>query len=78
MKIPARVTFDPMGEAEPSEAKDTRPEKEMGRRMKITSELLQRYCYSEECEGCRRKRAGIEPRPHMDKCRARIWEEMRH
>ena len=77
VRIPVRVTFDPMEEAEPSEAREARREKELGRRMRITKPLLEHYGYSEDCEGCRRKRAGMDARLHTDRCRARLWDDMK-
>ncbi len=33
--------------------------------------------HTEGCEGCSRKRAKMEPRLHSEKCRSRIWEDMK-
>ena len=45
--------------------------------MKLTSRLLERYGYSEGCDGCRFGQAGLaEARPHSEQCRARVEEAM--
>ena len=45
------------------------------RRMMITQAMLTRYGYTEGCEGCRYKRAGLpSSRMHSEKCRSRILE----
>ena len=47
------------------------------RRMMITQAMLTRYGYTEGCEGCRYKRAGLpSSRMHSEKCRSRILEAM--
>ena len=46
------------------------------RRLKLTPKMFQKYGYSIEhgidCEGCRRKQAGLEARAHTEECRARM------
>ena len=38
--------------------------------MMITEELLEKYGYTDGCEGCRRRRAGIGERAnHFEACR---------
>ena len=45
--------------------------------MRITGVMLQKYGYTEGCDGCRYKRAGMrEARPHTEVCRRRIDEAM--
>ncbi len=46
--------------------------------MKITRKMLERIGYTEDCEGCRYMQAGMdESRPHTERCRKRIEEEMK-
>ena len=46
--------------------------------MKITLELLERYGYTPNCDGCRfRRLGGSDVRPHTEVCRARIEEAMK-
>ena len=45
--------------------------------MRITGVMLQKYGYTEGCDGCRYKRAGMrEARPHTEVCRRKIGEAM--
>ncbi len=45
--------------------------------MKISKRILDKYGYTEGCERCTHKRAGLqEQRPHTEASRDRIWEEM--
>ena len=45
--------------------------------MRITPAILAKYWYTEGCEGCRFKRAGLsDGRNHSARCRARIMEAM--
>lgn len=47
------------------------------RRLKITQKMLERYGYSEGCEGCRYKETGLrEQRPHSEACRRRVEAAM--
>ena len=48
------------------------------RRLRITKPTLERYGYTEKCEGCRYMQAGMDDqRPHTEQCRQRIEEEMK-
>ena len=46
------------------------------RRMKITESMLQKYGYTEGCEGCRAKAAGMTQKPHGEACRKRIEQAL--
>ena len=47
----------------------------MGRTMRSTDAMLEEHGYSENCEGCRFKQAGLkESRAHTEACRRRIEE----
>ena len=79
LPIPIRVGFDAPMDGVPLRAEEVRKETiGSGRRIKITAAMLEKYGYTEDnCEGCRRKRAGLaEQRPHSEGCRNRIHEEM--
>ena len=70
--IPIRVNFDAPAEDEPVPAQPEERHRQI-RRMKLTGRILEKYGYSENCEGCRFKRAGLsESRNHTDECRKRI------
>ena len=72
--IPVRVRHDPPAQEEPAPAAHKQPEV---RRMRINNALLAKYGYTEGCEGCRFKSAGLnETRGHSEVCRRRIWEAM--
>ena len=45
--------------------------------MRITSEVLKKYGYTDDCEGCRHKRANLgESINHTEACRARIQQAL--
>ena len=45
--------------------------------MRINNAILEKYGYTENCEGCRFKQAGMnETRGHSEVCRERILEAM--
>ena len=75
-RIPVRVRF---GEEEPVDSEDGEAKtKEVEfRRFRITPELLEKHGYTDNCEGCRHKKAKMKStRPHTEECRNRIREEM--
>ena len=82
-KIPIRVSFD---EADGADGQHHSHGGEQGeqqarrmriQRMRITSEVLKKYGYTDDCEGCRLKRANLsESRNHTEACRARIQQAM--
>ena len=78
LAIPIRVNFDAPGPEEPLGYQDLRNES-VGRRMRITKEILRDYDHhNDDCEGCRRQRAGMhEQRPHTESCRDQLLERMR-
>ena len=75
--IPLRVNFDPPVDSTPLESRPLRQEKGM-RRMMITGKLLEKYGYTEGCEGCKCKRSGMTDvrSDHTEACRARIEAAM--
>ena len=72
--VPIRINFDMPAEAMPlAEGPQVRPRQ--ARRMKITSRMLEQYGFTEGCEGCRFKQAGLEEsRNHSEVCRKRVEE----
>ena len=53
----------------------------ISRELRITDQVLQEFGFTDDCEGCERKRAGnrgkaIGQRAHSAACRQRIYEEM--
>ena len=76
LNIPIKVNFDPPEEADVIPSRPLREETQ-ARRMRITGAMLDQYGYTDNCEGCRLKRAGLEEqRPHTQTCRTRIYEEL--
>ena len=77
-RVPIRVSFDEPtsdGVPPPPVVSEDRPRDI--RRMNITSKLLEKYGFTEGCEGCRFKRANLgEIRKHSEACRARLMEAM--
>ena len=78
LAIPIKVNIDPPHEQSPGPAEGPVDECDRQiRRMRITGVMLQNYGYTEGCDGCRYKRAGMrEARPHTEVCRRRIGEAM--
>ena len=76
LHIPIRITFDPPDGGVLDEAVPLRKERGV-RRLRITKRMLDRYGFTQDCEGCRCQRAGLEEqRVHSEACRARIEAEM--
>ena len=74
--IPIRVVFDEAEEKRAVEPAAPKRENEI-RRMRITAEMLEKYGYTEGCEGCRFKRAKLaDNRAHSERCRKRIMDKM--
>ena len=74
MQIPVSITF---GEGEEEDGEKTRTREEEIRRMRITQAHLDEYGYTDGCDGCRFKRAGLAGgRAHSERCRKRIMEEL--
>ncbi len=46
------------------------------RELKLTRRILEKFGYSDGCEGCLRAQAGLPHRGHSDACRARIYREL--
>ena len=68
--IPIHVNFE---EVEEIEAEETAPLRREGARgMKLTDSVFAQYGYTEGCEGCNRKKAGMQQRPHTETCRKRL------
>ena len=72
--IPVRVRHDPPVREPPVPSVENLPE---ARRMRINDAILAKYGYTQGCEGCRFKQAGMkETRGHSEVCRGGIWEAM--
>ena len=71
LNIPVRVRSDPIvGEPQGEQMEDTEAKT---RRERITHKTLDKYGYTEGCDGCVYKGAGLkEPRNHSEACRKRI------
>ena len=70
-----RVRFDPPQVGEPDPMMQPRKEPEM-RRTKIAQRMLQKHPYTEGCEGCRAKAAGMIQTPHGEACRKRTGQAL--
>ena len=77
IQIPIRVSFDPPAREAPDASRPLRREKAM-RRMMITVAMLEKYGYTDDCEGCRCKRSGrVDVRAdYTEACRGRIEQAM--
>ena len=75
-RIQIKVHFD---DVDKDEIEDPEPlRQEMGiRRMRITPNMLERHGYTEGCEACRYKRAGINnSKGHSEECRKKqSWKQ---
>ena len=72
--IPVRVTFDEKEGEAPERSEDKEVHR---RRFRVTAQMLIDYGYTEGCEGCRLRKAGMEERRgHTEECRRRIEKEM--
>ena len=75
LAIPVRVHFDHTIADQP-QAELPNGSRQI-RRMRITAAILEQYGFTEDCEGCRYRRAGLwESRPHSETCRSRIEQAM--
>ena len=76
LAIPIKVNIDPPHEESPAPAEG--PVDECDRQIRrITGVMLQKYGYTEGCDGCRYKRAGMREAPsHAEVCRRRMGEAM--
>ena len=73
-KIPVRVTFEETEEKSPVQSRQKEVE---FRRLRITPDMLKKHGYTQGCEGCKHKQAGMSTtRPHTEKCRRRLVEEL--
>ena len=76
-QIPVRIRFDEAAKLVPEETKPARVETEL-RRFRITTPMLERYGFTEGCQGCRFKQAGLKDgRGHSETCRTRLMEAMK-
>jgi hypothetical protein len=76
VQIPIKVRFDP-GEPKADAAELVPMRKEVGRRLRLTDAMFKRFGYTEDCEGCRWKQAGLrEHRGHTEACRRRLEEAL--
>ena len=73
MHIPIQINFDPHGAGAVRHNAGLDAPAEGERQIKgtkITQEILAKYGYSDKCEGCRPKRAGLrQARPHAEECK---------
>ena len=76
MNIPIKVSFDPPRQEIPMPSEPLREEK-APRRMKITAAMVEKYGYTDGCDACRNKRAGVQSsKGHNEVCRERIRKAM--
>ena len=76
LAIPIKVNFDPPVVASPILVEPEGKHRQI-RRMRFTQRILDKYGYSDNCEGCRYKQAGFgESRNHDEACRTRIETAM--
>ena len=69
LTIPIQIRFDTTPDAQPNHSMDARKET-APRRMMITKDMLDQYGYTEGCEACQKKRAGMPDRSqHSEECR---------
>ena len=74
--IPIQIGFDPTPSTEPERSCDAKKET-VPRRMMITKDMLDEYGYTEGCDACHKKRAGITHRTqHTEECRHGLRERM--
>ena len=74
--IPVRVNFEAVTVDIAPPVAEEEPERQI-RRMRITATMLAQHGYTEGCEGCRFRRAGMgESRGHTEACRSRIEAAM--
>ena len=77
LNIPVQIRLEPEMPFEIPEMVPVRSE-EGPRRAYIMKQFFEEHGYSEGCDGCGCLAAGLKKkRPHSDKCRNRIYEEMR-
>ena len=73
--VPIKIRFDPRDDDE--RPAPTQGPQETVRRFRINASMLNKYGYTEGCEGCRYKSAGMtETRNHAETCRQRIQGEL--
>ena len=73
LHIPVRIRMDPDVLVQMPASRPARSP----RSAYLSRDDFKRYGFTEGCEGCRRKSAGMAARPHSNKCRSRIEAEMR-
>ena len=74
--VPIRITFDEPVRLEQVEENTGRKEVNL-RRFRITIPMLEKHGFTENCEGCRFKKAGLgNSRAHSEACRKRIAEAL--
>ena len=78
LTVPISVRFDVAApeDGAPPKADQDEPQRQI-RRMRITEAILKQHGYTDGCEGCRFRRAGLsETRGHTEACRTRIEAAM--
>ena len=74
--VPVRINFDEPVNLVPEEESTDKKEVNM-RRFRITIPMLNKHGYTEGCEGCRFKQAGLDAtRAHSEACRKRLAEAL--
>ena len=76
LHIPVKVRIKPDVPFNMPEMRPARQE-EAPRKLYVRKEDFKKMGYTENCDGCARLSAGMEPRRHTDKCRKRMNEEDR-
>jgi hypothetical protein len=72
-RVPIKVRI----EVENKDGIDERMGKDfVPRRARITRKFYEKFGYTEGCEGCGRMKAGLDQRPHEERCRKRMEEAM--
>ena len=65
------------GDAVPQETPELAPDHTGPRELRITDRILEKYGYTEGCQGCAHKQLGLEHRGHSRACRNRIYAAMK-
>ena len=75
LHIPVRIRMEPDVNIQMSATRPARKE-EGPRSAYLSKDDFKKYGFTEGCEGCSRKAAGMAPRPHSRECRGRFETEM--
>ena len=76
--IPIKVRFSEPAHVDEAIPNQPARQEQGPRRMRIMPYMLEKYGFTEGCEGCRHKQAGLQgARDHSETCRVRIMEAIR-